>query len=180
MEVVTGNTGLTQVYQNKHINHLKKRESFQDLIGYLHKDNDSQLCSLYGLRRTGKTTLMAQAAETLDPSTVIWIHCEIGDSMQDVKNAIQAHPSCQFIFIDEATRLENFIDTSSILADRYCAEQGKKIIIAGTDSLGIRFSLNRGLFDRTHVIHTTYIPFKEHRYLLGTSDIDKYIARVEK
>ena len=175
MEVVTGNTGLTQVYQNKHINHLKKRESFQDLIGYLHKDNDSQLCSLYGLRRTGKTTLMAQAAETLDPSTVIWIHCEIGDSMQDVKNAIQAHPSCQFIFIDEATRLENFIDTSSILADRYCAEQGKKIIIAGTDSLGIRFSLNRGLFDRTHVIHTTYIPFKEHRYLLGTSDIDKYI-----
>ena len=175
MEVVTGITGLKQVYQNKRINLLKKRTSFKDLISYLHKDNDSQVCSLYGLRRTGKTTLMAQAAETLDPSTVIWIHCETGDSMQDVKNIIQANPACRFIFIDEATRLENFIDTSSILADRYCAEQNKKIVLAGTDSLGIRLSLNRGLFDRTHVIHTTYIPFKEHRYLLRTADIDQYI-----
>ena len=175
MEVVTGIAGLSQLYQSRQISRLKKRVAFRDLIAYLHENNDFHVCSLYGLRCTGKTTLMAQAAEALDPAAGVWIQCEVGDSMQDVKNAIRANPACQFIFIDEATRLENFIDTSSILADRYCAEQGKKIVLTGADSLKIRFSLERGLHKRTHVIHTTYIPFKEHRYLLGTSDIDNYI-----
>ena len=176
MEIITGEKNMNRIFVNKQIQQMKKRFCFDDLMAYLNGGKDPRVCTLYGLRRTGKTTLMTQAAKQLNcPENILWIQCELGDSMQDIKNAIKSNPDCSFIFLDEATNIDGFIETSSILSDRYCAEENKKIILTGTDSLGIRFALNRGLFDRAHVIHTTYIPFKEHHHLLGIKDVDTYI-----
>lgn len=175
MEYVTGKD-LNRIFKSKRIASFRKRFLFPELMDYLHREEDPRLCTLYGLRRTGKTTLMAQAAKKLDQDKVCWVHCEEGDDIQDVKNVIKGNPACRYFFLDEVTRLENFTSASSILADKYAAEDGKKIVLAGTDSLGFALAFGTELFDRTHILHTTYIPYAEYRYLLGENkDIDDYI-----
>lgn len=177
MEYSTGKENLLKVFYQKNISGMKKRYSFPKLMKYLQGGRDTRICALYGLRRTGKTTMMAQAAcELQDYDSICWVHCEEGDSIQDVKNVIKNNPSCRYFFLDEVTRLENFTSASSILADKFVAEDGKKIVMAGTDSLGFSLAFSTELFDRAHIIHTTYIPFAEYRYLLGNDrDIDDYI-----
>lgn len=177
METLTGIDELSSLWKRRKIDSMKKRFCFSQLMDYLNGGDDPRICTLYGLRRTGKTILMAQASKELkDPDSVCWVMCEPGDEIQDVKKAIRENPKCQYFFLDEVTKLENFTDASSILADRYAAIDGKKIVLAGTDSLGFHFAFGSELFDRTHVIHTTYIPYKEYRYLLGKDKtIDDYI-----
>lgn len=177
MDVKTGEQALRELFHNYHVESFRKRFCFSDLMDYLHRDYDPRVCTIYGLRRTGKTTLMAQAAAELrNPDSVCWIICGPDDEIQDVKNVIRNHPQCRYFFLDEATRLENFMDASSILADRYTAIENKRIVMAGTDSLGFHFAFGSELFDRTHIFHTTYIPYREYRYLLGDDKtIDAYI-----
>ena len=163
MEYVIGKD-LDRIFKSKRIESFRKRLLFPELMDYLHREEDPRLCTLYGLRRTGKTTLMAQAAKELDQDKVCWVHCEEGDDIQDVKNVIKGNPACRYFFLDEVTRLENFTSASSILADKYAAEDGKKIVLAGTDSLGFALAFGTELFDRTHILHTTYIPYAEYRY----------------
>lgn len=177
MDVKTGEKGLHELSTNYHVESFQKRFCFPDLMDYLRRDYDPRVCTIYGLRRTGKTTLMAQAAAELhDPDSFCWIICGEHDEIQDVKNVIRDHPQCKYFFLDEATRLENFMDASSILADRYTAIENKRIVMAGTDSLGFHFAFGSELFDRTHIFHTTYIPYREYRHLLGKDKtIDDYI-----
>ena len=80
----------------------------------------------------------------------------------------------KYIFIDEITFMEDFIDTASVLSDIYAA-MGMKIVISGTDSLGIWLASKYELYDRTYFIHTTWIPYSEHSRLLKIDDIDEYI-----
>ncbi|MCD7712860.1 MAG: ATP-binding protein, partial [Firmicutes bacterium] len=55
------------------------------------------------------------------------------------------------------------------------ASMGMKIVLSGTDSLGVWFTLHQELYDRAISIHTTFIPFREHSRLLGIDSIDEYI-----
>lgn len=151
---------------------LKKRYIFNDIMNYLNDDNHKVMC-LYGLRRTGKTILMAQSIMELDKyDDSLYVLCEENDTVGELKKHINNH-KCKYIFIDEATKLTNFINTCSILADIYTFS-GKKVVMAGTDSLGFRIASKDELFDRVILKHTTYIPYNEYNHLLGLS-IDKYI-----
>lgn len=80
----------------------------------------------------------------------------------------------KYVFIDEITLLEDFINTASVLSDVF-SMMGMKIIISGTDSLGFEMANRNELYDRTIMIHTSYISFKEYSYILNIHDIDKYI-----
>lgn len=177
MIISTGTEKLNQIFEERNIRHYRKRFSFPNLMAYLKQPKDNKVCTLFGLRRTGKTTMMAQAAQELaSTGEVAWLYCEKDDCVQDIKNAIFEHPECRYFFIDEVTRLEDFTDAGSILADLYVAEEGKKIVLTGTDSLGFNLAYASQFPDRMHVIRTTYIPFKEYRYLLGEDKtIDDYI-----
>ena len=66
------------------------------------------------------------------------------------------------------------MDSASILSDIY-AMQGMKIFLSGADSLGFWIAEANELYDRSCMIHTTYIPFREYSRLLGIDDIDEYI-----
>lgn len=77
------------------------------------------------------------------------------------------------IFIDEVTKLQNFINASASLADRYAA-MGKRVVLAGTDSLGFRFARSGELFNRIEMIHTTFVSFREYHRLLNR-DLNDYI-----
>ena len=158
MKYTTGKD-LERIYTDERLASFRKRFIFSELMDYLHREGDPRLCTLYGLRGTGQTTLMMQAVCELEPEEVCWVHCEEDDDIQDVKNVIKANPKCRYFFLDEVTRLENFTSASSILADQYVAEDHKKIVMAGTDSSGFALAFGTEQFDRTHILHTTYIPY---------------------
>ena len=153
---------------------LKERFIAKNLDNYVHSPNDAMVCCLYGLRRTGKTVMMTQEIrKTEDFDRVLWILCESKDSMWDIRDEVKAHPECKYLYIDEITAVDDFINTCSFLANDY-AYKGMKVIIAGTDSLGFFLAKNDELYGRVHLLHTTYIPYQEYHYLLN-KDIMHYI-----
>lgn len=154
----------------------RKRDCFNYLMDYLQNDYRGKVFILFGLRRSGKTTLIYQALSQIDRSVSAYIKVKEGDTMgglvKDI-NVLKAK-GIRNLFIDEATLLDDFIATSATLSDVYAA-LGMKVILSGTDSLGFAFAANEELYDRNVMVHTSYIPFREWSYLLGIDDIDQYI-----
>lgn len=157
----------------------QKRNCFTAVEKYLNSAPTPRICSVYGLRRTGKTTLLHQLIDSMSPDNfnkAAYIKARTTDTMSMLDKDLGAlwANGFRFIFIDEITFIEDFIDTASLLSDIYAA-MGMKIVISGTDSLGIWLSAKDQLYDRTYMVHTTWIPYREHARLLGTDDIDSYI-----
>ena len=90
----------------------------------------------------------------------------------DLKQLAEA--GYQYIFIDEVTLMEDFIDSAALFSDVY-AMMDMKIVLSGTDSLGFWFTLTQELYDRAFAVHTTFIPFHEYSRLLDIDSIDTYI-----
>ena len=156
------------------INRYKKRFCYSELEKYVLGEDDYRVMSIYGLRRTGKTTMMYQMMKQLnDYDAVCLIQCSPGERMYDLTRVMDEHDGCKYYFIDEVTNLENFINTAAVLSDAYAAF-GAKVVLSGTDSLGFNIAKRDQLFDRTYTLHTTYITYKEYNYLLGRS-LDEYI-----
>lgn len=158
---------------------LQKRDCFDTLQRYLNSSIFGRVCLLYGLRRTGKTTLLFQAISELAESEidkVAYIKARTTDTMADMDQDLRklSELNYKYIFIDEVTLLSDFIDSAALFSDVY-AMMGMKIVLSGTDSLGFWFALDQELYDRAYTIHTTYIPFKEYSRLLGIDSIDEYI-----
>lgn len=158
---------------------LQKRDCFDTLQKYLNSSVSGRVCLLYGLRRTGKTTLLFQAISELAESEidkVAYIKARTTDTMADIDQDLRklSELNYKYIFIDEVTLLSDFIDSAALFSDVY-AMMGMKIVLSGTDSLGFWFALDQELYDRAYTIHTTYIPFKEYSRLLGIDSIDEYI-----
>lgn len=140
-----------------------------DLDNFL-QNASSKICGVYGLRRTGKTTLIYQTIQEMDCNNVCFIRCNNGDHYIDIENLLDTLPQ-KYIFIDEITKADGFIQLSSSLYENY---PDKKIVIAGTDSASLLFAKEDELYDRIELIHTTYISFSEFNYLLGKS-LEEYI-----
>lgn len=162
-----------------YVKDLDKRDCYKILNDYLYGVVTPRICSVYGLRRTGKTTMLFQAILDMnndDFKKAVYIKIKKGQSMvildHDLKKLERL--GYKYIFIDEITFMEDFIDTASILSDIYAA-MGMKIVISGTDSLGIWFASRYELYDRTYFIHTTWISFSEYSRLLKIDEIDEYI-----
>ena len=174
--VVTG-AGLDAMVQS--VSGLQKRDCFSSLQKYIHGSSYGKVCLLYGLRRTGKTTLLLQAIAEMSPeerATAVYIKARVTDTMADMNQDLKRLDSegYRYFFIDEVTLMEDFIDSASLFSDVY-AMMGRKIVLSGTDSLGFWFTLNQELYDRAYTLHTTFIPFREYSRLLGIDDIDEYI-----
>ena len=156
-----------------------KRNCISKLEDYLNNENYGKVFILYGLRRTGKTTLMRQAILSMSEDRLqrtAFIQLEQGDSLSDINVALKMlrKKGIKYVFIDEVTMAEDFIEGAALLSDIYAAS-GMKIVLSGTDSLGFVFSESEELFDRCIMLHTTYIPYKEFERVLGVSGIDEYI-----
>lgn len=119
-------------------------------------------CLIYGLRRTGKTTMLMQAISELPKDKTAYIKIMTTDSMANLNHDLKLLSGLgyQYVFIDEVTLLKDFIDGASLFSDVY-AMFGMKIVLSGTDSLGFAISADEELYDRAVTIHTTFIPFRE-------------------
>lgn len=80
----------------------------------------------------------------------------------------------KYVFIDEVTLMEDFIEGAAIFSDIY-ASSGMKIVLSGTNSLGFAFSKEEQLYDRCIILHTTFISYREFENVLGIYGIDEYI-----
>lgn len=153
-----------------------KRKCFSMLEKYINHNFYGKVCILYGLRRTGKTTLMLQMISELDLEECAYIRINSSDSMTDLRNDLETlhKAGIKYVFIDEVTLMSDFMDTAGMLADIFTM-LGMKIVLSGTDSLGFNAVDNNELYDRNLMIHTTFIPFREYSELLGINSVDSYI-----
>ena len=174
--VVIGNRLLAMT---KGVRNMKERDCFKQLQKYLNSDATDRVCLVFGLRRTGKTTMLRQAVlkmTTEQASKTAYIKAKGIDTMAAMNRDLEKLLELGYenVFIDEVTLMEDFIDSAALFSDIY-ATQGMKIVLSGTDSLGFWFALHQELYDRAITIHTTFIPFREHSRLLGIDSIDEYI-----
>lgn len=174
--VVLGNDLATTV---ESVKKWRKRTCYDTLIKYLDAPVADRVCLVYGLRRTGKTTMLRQAIADMSKeefAKCAYIKARTSDTMADINHDLKALSALgyKYIFIDEVTLMQDFVDSAALFSDVFAA-QGMKIVLSGTDSLGFWFAANEELYDRATMIHTTWISFKEHSYLLGINDIDEYI-----
>ncbi|SFB82557.1 AAA family ATPase [Butyrivibrio sp. YAB3001] len=159
------------------VREYEARECLCGIKKFLSLKSDGRICLLYGLRRTGKTTLIFQAISELPIDETAYIKILPSNDMamlnKDLKRLYEN--GIRFVFIDEVTLMSDFVDTASLLSDVY-GIMGMKIVLSGTDSLGFALTMDEELYDRAYMIHTTFIPFREYSRLLNISDIDQYIC----
>lgn len=68
-------------------NACKKRDCYAQLMDYLHSSS-TRVCALYGLRKTGKRTMMFQAMKEIGLEKSGYILCEEGDNYKDLCRVI--------------------------------------------------------------------------------------------
>lgn len=161
------------------IRKLQHRDCFSALEDYLERGYTGKVFILYGLRRTGKTTLIKQAIASLslsDFSKTAFIQVNPGDTLGDINTDLKwlSEKGYKNVFLDEVTFATDFIEGAALLSDIYAAS-GMHIVLSGTDSLGFIFSESEELYDRCIMLHTTFIPYREFEKILGISGIDEYI-----
>ena len=157
----------------------KKRECIRELRDYVFGSQTDKVFVIYGLRRTGKTTMMRQILTEL-PETefrkAAFIQVRSRDTLEDIDEDLRLLETkgFKYVFIDEVTLMEDFIEGAALFSDIY-ASSGMKIVLSGTDSLGFAFSKEEQLYDRCIMMHTTFIPYREFEEVLGIKGIDEYI-----
>ena len=161
------------------VRNYKKRECFQQLHDYIYGAMQDRVFILYGLRRTGKTTMIRQIfAEMSDVELAksAFIQTTTKNTLAEVNQDLQylQTQGFQYVFLDEVTLMEDFIEGAALFSDVY-ATCGMKIILSGTDSLGFLFTKDEQLYDRCILLHTTFIPYREFESVLGIQGIDEYI-----
>lgn len=163
----------------KKVNGLEKRDIFEQITKYLYGNDYTRVCAVYGLRRTGKTTMLFQAIEDMTEENFqksAYIKIRTTDQMDMVIRDLEklTNEGYEYIFIDEVTLMKDFIDSASLFSDIY-TQMGMKIVLSGTDSLGFWFARDNELYDRVRMVHTTFIPYREYSRILGIDSIDEYI-----
>ena len=161
------------------VKNLKKRICYKNLHEYIYGNSTDRVFILYGLRRTGKTTLIRQliaeiSEEMLMQTAFMQINSFIDLAKLNIDLKQLSKMGYRYVFIDEVTLMNDFIDCAALFSDVY-ASSGMKIVLSGTDSLGFLFSEDNELYDRCFMTHTTFIPYAEFENVLGIKGIDEYI-----
>ena len=157
----------------------KKRACYEAIHDYVFGEQQDKVFILYGLRRTGKTTLIRQVILNMKPEErqkAAFIQIKSSDTLSDINADLRTLEAqgYKYIFVDEVTLMEDFIEGAALFSDIY-AGSGMKLVLSGTDSLGFIFTKHEQLYDRCIMLHTTFIPYREFEQVLGIQGIDNYI-----
>ena len=115
------------------VERFEKRDMFPSVMKYLRSDTTDRVLVISGLRRTGKTTMLRQAILSLsaaERSKAAYAKMSERDTMAALKADLKTlhDAGFRYVFIDEVTLMEDFIDTASVLSDIF-AGMGMKIYI---------------------------------------------------
>lgn len=161
------------------VKNYKKRECYDRLRDFVFGGQQDKVFILYGLRRTGKTTLIRQILLVMssdDLEKTAFFQITTKDTLYEMNEDLRRleNEGFRYVFIDEVTLLKDFIEGAALFSDIYAAS-GMKIVLSGTDSLGFIFTEDEQLYDRCIMLHTTFIPYREFETVLGIPGIDEYI-----
>ena len=157
----------------------RRRECYTRLQEYVFGPQQDKVFVIYGLRRTGKTTMIRQILANMDDGMLnqaAFIQVTAKNTLAEGNKELRAleKNGCRYVFLDEVTLMEDFIDGAAVFSDIFAAS-GMKIVLSGTDSLGFLFTEDEQLYDRCIMLHTTFIPYREFEQVLGIKGIDEYI-----
>lgn len=161
------------------VRRYRKRECFRQLHDYIYGELQDKVLILYGLRRTGKTTMIRQifaGMSDAELSKAVFIQITARDTLADVNRDLKMLEAqgFRYVFLDEVTLMEDFIEGAALFSDVFAA-CGMKVVLSGADSLGFLFTEGEQLYDRCILLHTTFIPYREFESVLGIRGIDEYI-----
>ena len=157
----------------------RKRECFRQLHDYIYGGQQDKVFILYGLRRTGKTTMIRQIFAEMSEAElakVAFIQITARDTLADVNRDLKLLEAqgFRYVFLDEVTLMEDFIEGAALFSDVFAA-CGMKTVLSGADSMGFLFAEDEQLYGRCILLHTTFIPYREFESVLGVHGIDEYI-----
>lgn len=158
---------------------MKRRTCLEQLESYLFSPEYDRICVLFGLRGTGKSTLMRQALYRMRQQyfqQAVYIYIRKQDSSQALQWEMNRlfRKGYRYFFLDEITRIEDFVESVLVLFDPLIAA-GVKIVLTGADSLCFTLAQEGSLYDRMLLIHTTFLSFREHCRVLEEIPLQQYL-----
>ena len=152
-----------------------KRKLFYQLTRYL---NTRQILVIYGLRRTGKTTLMYQLIDSLLRKGFSRKHIfyfSFDESISTLEELLKTYSDLIiskdltkekkiYIFLDEIQKLENWENQLKIFYDLY---PNVKFIVSGSASITIQKMAVESLAGRIYEFILPLLPFREFLELKG-------------
>ena len=155
------------------------RTCFEDLTEYLDSPEVDKICILYGLKRTGKTTLIRNALFRmtriqLDRTAYIKIikSNTMAELAQDLKDLYDK--KVRYVFIEDITNVSDFVESASVLADVFAAT-GMKIVLSSQEPLSFWNVIHDELYHKAKMIHTTFIPYGEYSRVMYNDNLNQYI-----
>lgn len=163
----------------KEVKYDNKRDCYKKIIKFLNGDYYTHICSLYGLYGTGKTTLLLQTIADMqeeDFEKTAYIKLSTAEEVDDVTHDLDILKDLgyKYIFLEDATKIRDFVDCASMFSDIY-SMMGMKIVVTGDESASIWIASCEELYDRVFMLHTTNIPYEEYCRILNENDIDKFL-----
>lgn len=130
----------------------------------------SSICIIHGIRRTGKTVALFHSINKLlkngiNSNEIAYILVNTENASFDNLEYIISNTQCKYLFIDEITRVKDFISRASVISDIYSLD--KKIVITGTDSFVFPHALATTLFMRAKLCRTTAIGYSEYLRIMN-------------
>ena len=106
------------------IKNYKKRELYSAIENYVYGESHDKVFILYGLRRTGKTTLIRQIIYNMseaDRSKAVFIQVNADNSLADINKDLKKLESMgyKYVFLDEVTLMDDFIEGAALFSDVY-------------------------------------------------------------
>lgn len=131
MRIWTGNALRTATRRSAQ---FPRKDCHASLVDYLTDTQDSRVCILVGLLWTGKRTLMQQAVcEIGDYEHTLWLQCDETDTMDELEDKIARYPQAKYIFVEEATVLQDFYNDGDLLAF-HAEREHQKVVLTGRKS----------------------------------------------
>ena len=125
------------------VKRYKKRECFQQLHNFLYGEAQDKVFILYGLRRTGKTTMIRQALAEMNDTALMksaFIQITAQDTLATLNTDLKVlePQGFQYVFLDEVTLLDDFILSLRIAMRGYKIAYSKEAYALESASLNMR------------------------------------------
>lgn len=163
--ILTGKKLKTYV-DNMNISDQTSRNFVKNILSYCRSDDrdNRRILMISGLKGTGTTTGILHSIRGLnDYNNTVYISFDRNDKviMSDLYELVNKFRKKKYIFIDEATVIQNLSGGANLLYDKYVMEYNFKLVLSGTDSLLLHFSNANSLYHRSIIRITTFISYRE-------------------
>lgn len=154
----------------KELKKERKRDLFYNILDYL---EDKQIIAIYGLRRTGKTTLMYQIIDHLlendvEPKNIIYFSFDevVAKQPKIIEDLLETYSATilkkewknAYILLDEIQHIDNW---QAIIKRYYDLYPDLKIFISGSGSLFIKKKSRESLAGRIYEFNLETLKFEE-------------------